>query len=144
MYLGLTIWMDHLINQMNPINYFIFLGVLFMNASCAAPAQQVPKDQSPSWLSRHKDDNQLIGVIVHVCPEVPGSEKYFSEANPYEVLYVFKDGKVHSVNSTFRGEVTDEWFSKGEMDIDPNVVVPLTTWEKRFGMNPQPNHQKDQ
>lgn len=105
-------------------------------AACAGGGNNEPQ-QPPEWLSRHREDKKLKGVVVNVSPEVPGAERYFSEAKPYEVLYLFDDGRVHAVNTSFEGDVTDEWFASGEMDVDTADVVPLEVWASKFSRNKQ-------
>jgi hypothetical protein len=110
--------------------------VLFLVVACAGGNRNEPQ-QLPEWLSQHREDKNLKGVVVNVSPEVPGAERHFSEAKPYEVLYLFNDGRVHAVSTSFEGEVTEEWFASGEMDIDSSDVVPLEVWVSKFSQNKQ-------
>jgi hypothetical protein len=108
--------------------------LVFFLAGCATENTNKPQ-QPPEWLLRHREDKNLKGVVVNISPEVPGAERYFSTAKPHEVLYLFEDGRVHAVNTSFEGEVTDEWFASSEMDIDTADVVPLEVWASKFSQN---------
>lgn len=111
---------------------FYFIGAFL--AACADGSKN-EHQQPPAWLSLHRCDKNLKGVLVNVSPEVPGAEKYFSEAMPYEVLYLFNDGRVHAVTTSFEGGVTEEWFASGEMDFDVSDAVPLEMWARKLGHN---------
>lgn len=136
MHFGLITWMAHFTDVVMKNNLVASIFLVIFLAACVSENASEPQ-QAPDWLSRHREDKNLKGVVVNISPEVPGAEKYFSAAKPYEVLYLFDDGRVHAVSTSFEGDVTDEWFASGEMDIDTTDVVPLEVWAGKFSQNKQ-------
>jgi hypothetical protein len=102
-------------------------------SSCSSMNDETP--QVPEWIKQGASMQALRGIVLRPWPEVPLSEKHYSEMKPHEVNYVFESGAVRVVcYDVNRKVVSEQSFAPGELKFDAEEIRTLQQWEDRLGL----------
>ncbi len=117
--------------MLRPILLFPLI-VLFV-AGCKVPEEKAHENNIPPWLEVAQNNQEIRGIAVHVSPEVPGAEKYFSLYSPYEINYIFSNDAINVIFFDSKGnKVEDRWSSLDEIPFNEDDIVPTSEWIKRL------------
>jgi hypothetical protein len=119
-----------------------FLSLVFsLLAGCRITENEAEKNSIPMWLMLAKNNQEIRGIAVHISPEVPGAEKYYSLYSPYEINYVFTNDSIHVICFDSKGgEVENRWTTLKELSFNEEDIVSADEWINRLGkMNVRAN-----
>ncbi|MFM7180258.1 MAG: hypothetical protein ACKO2G_02155 [Verrucomicrobiales bacterium] len=103
-----------------------------MKSRIQSDSNSVARGGEYSWLNELEHSSGIRGLVLRPWPEVPGSEKFYSEAFPYEVNVIFNSGVIRVVCRDASGNVQDErWSSLRELPFAEDEITSLEEWKDR-------------
>lgn len=105
--------------------------------ACKAIEPKIIRSHRPySWVELSTQIGVVRGVVVNEAPEVIQSEKYYSRAYPYEVIFFTREG-AYKFQFDWRGGVVDSCFEsnnirqEGTIESVTEIRKEAKTFENR-------------